>query len=1001
MGNVINSCPNSSIPLSSVKLQNPNSTCVQCVVSSFDTGTCDKICEDGSNSSVLTKTRTITTQPVGGWTCPPLIQTTSPCVGLPPCKPAVVSTMYKYTSSDPIIDFTITSNNNMYILFNTYILQINLSNKIEKKILLNYTAYPSPNVLTSTTDNLNNDILYLYDSSTKIIYKYEVSKSTFSTFYTYDINININIFSINVTKDSLQNDVIYIFEMIDTMRGISKINQDKTKTSIIISSDISQLGVCRGITIIKDISGYDTIYVVDYNNGNVKKVYYSNVSNGYTYTNVNIYNILNAKVNFSIPMGCTFYNNNLYVSDTGKNCISKINLDTKIVTTIAGSTSLMSGNLDGVGVNNSLFNQPKNMMFFNKVLYVLDSNNYSIRKVVDFIQPVCSSVPGYNSVLNNINICECATGYTGTFNYTDNIISGCNKTYTLTTGYTGTPGNYTCDISKGYGGAIIYGDNSLSGCAPVLCTTKGYTGTAGSCICISGYNGVVTYTYNGTLEGCNPITYTLTNGYTGTAGNYTCDTSKGYEGTVAYGAQYVAVGQGTNTISYSYDGKKWTGVGLSIFETSGNYVAYGNGLWVALGYSKNTVAWSDDGIRWTGLGSTIFSSSGSCVAYGNNRWVAGGYDRINNLAWSDNPKSLWNPIKLTSIGYVYNITYGNNLWVAGGEVTNTLVWSNDGKIWNGAGSTIRDKCLCVSYANNIWVAGGGYSPLSPTLVWSNDGKTWTGSTFDKFYECRSVAYGNNIWVAGGYGAVGTSKYNLAYSNDGKIWTAFNLVTVLGSNIDSIIYGNGLWIASGYGTMDNLASSTDLNTWSGLGSTIFTNLSKYVSYANGLSGCTPKTYTLTTGYTGTAGNYTCDTSKGYEGTVVYNLNSLSGCNLLRATNYSGSISFQINSGPNPQGNAIKSFIITNNSKNINNFIINIKPLLNSEIMINKVSFSSNNIELFTPIIAITTGGNTNSGTTETYKLSSFISIPSNVTVNIYFHIWSKLRDNYQYTVNVTI
>ena len=778
-------------------------------------------------------------------------------------------------------------------------------------------------------------------------------------------------------------------------------------------------------------------------------------------------NLLSSLFNF--PMGTTFYNNNLYVSDTDNHCIRKINLNTNTVSTIAGSTSQISGNADGNGVDNSLFFSPTKIIFFNKVLYVLDSNNYSIRKVVDFIQPDCTSVTGYTSVANNTNICQCATGYTGSFNYTDNIISGCNKIYPAQTGYIGQPGNYSCDTSKGYGGTVVYDPNSLSGCKPIPCTSTGYTGTAGSCVCISGYNGVITYTngvlggcdpipctskgytgtagscvcisgYNGVvtytnkvLGGCTPVSYTLRTGYIVTQGNYTCDTSKSYSGTVAYGAIYVAVGQGSNSVAYSYDGISWTGLGTTIFNSIGYGVEYGNDLWVAVGQGTNSVAYSSDGISWTGLGTTIFTY-GYCVSYGNNLWVAGGYG-VKCLAWSNNGKS-WSVLNNSIMISVYGIAYGNGTWVVAGEGANSLGYSNTGISWTGSGNTFFSKGLCAAYGNNIWVAGGN----NGTIFVSYDGISWYASNSLIFSECRSVAYNtvNNVWVAGGVAGVGI--HTLAYStNSGITWTGLGK-TIFSTIVNRVLYRNGSWYAVGSGTNTLASSSSGSSSWTPIKSSIFLN-AYGMTYGNGLSGCTPKTYTLTTGYTGTAGNYTCDTSKGYEGTVaygtilsgcrpktytlttgytgiagnytcdtskgyegtvVYNLNSLSGCTLLRTTTYSNSINFQSGSVQDRVGNnTIKSFIITNNETNINNFTINIKPMLNSQIQINKVTFSSNNRDLFTPVSSTTSSGSTISGTIETFRLSSSISIPSNVTVKIYFYIWSKLNTTLSYTVDVTI
>lgn len=45
----------------------------------------------------------------------------------------------------------------------------------------------------------------------------------------------------------------------------------------------------------------------------------------------------------------------------------------------------------------------------------------------------------------------------------------------------------------------------------------------------------------------------------------------------------------------------------------------------------------------------------------------------------------------------------------------------------------------------------------------------------------------------------------------------------------------------------------------------------------LSGCTLPTCSLINGYTGTPGNYSCDTSKGFSGNAICNSSGLSGCN----------------------------------------------------------------------------------------------------------------------------
>ena len=112
----------------------------------------------------------------------------------------------------------------------------------------------------------------------------------------------------------------------------------------------------------------------------------------------------------------------------------------------------------------------------------------------------------------------------------------------------------------------------------------------------------------------------------------------------------VAVGAGTNFISYSTQngitlvtqagGATWTAL-TTIFTTSGWAVAYGGGLWIAGGEGTNSLAWSYDGITWTGIASGAGNFATRCrgVAYGEisgfgGRWVAVGVG-TNSIIYSN------------------------------------------------------------------------------------------------------------------------------------------------------------------------------------------------------------------------------------------------------------------------------------------------------------------------------------------------------------------------------
>jgi len=82
---------------------------------------------------------------------------------------------------------------------------------------------------------------------------------------------------------------------------------------------------------------------------------------------------------FNGPAGVATDGTNLYVADTSNNMIRKIVVATGVVTIVAGSTT--SGSADGVGAGAS-FSGPRDVATDGTNLYVADTNNNRIRKVV-------------------------------------------------------------------------------------------------------------------------------------------------------------------------------------------------------------------------------------------------------------------------------------------------------------------------------------------------------------------------------------------------------------------------------------------------------------------------------------------------------------------------------------------------------------------------------------------------------------------------------------------
>ena len=81
---------------------------------------------------------------------------------------------------------------------------------------------------------------------------------------------------------------------------------------------------------------------------------------------------------FNRPQGITSDGTNLYVSDTNNHKIRKIVIATGVVTTLAGSTPFGSTDASGIAAK---FKKPRGITSDGTDLYVVDSANNKIRKI--------------------------------------------------------------------------------------------------------------------------------------------------------------------------------------------------------------------------------------------------------------------------------------------------------------------------------------------------------------------------------------------------------------------------------------------------------------------------------------------------------------------------------------------------------------------------------------------------------------------------------------------
>jgi hypothetical protein len=181
-------------------------------------------------------------------------------------------------------------------------------------------------------------------------------------------------------------------------------------------------------------------------------------------------------------------------------------------------------------------------------------------------------------------------------------------------------------------------------------------------------------------------------------------TTAGYG--VAYSAgQYIAVGEGTNTIltTSSSPPRNWSATGIvNAFSSKGRGIAYGNSKWVACGEDANasTIKYSGDGVNWSDATTGIFPTAGYGVAYN-----------------------------------------GSNLWVAAGDgsgspARSNLLYSGDAISWSNANAgAFTTKAYGVAYNEGLkrWMAAGD-GPLGVTLKYSGDGSNWSNATgaFDTY-----------------------------------------------------------------------------------------------------------------------------------------------------------------------------------------------------------------------------------------------------------------------------
>lgn len=275
----------------------------------------------------------------------------------------------------------------------------------------------------------------------------------------------------------------------------------------------------------------------------------------------------------------------------------------------------------------------------------------------------------------------------------------------------------------------------------------------------------------------------------------------------------VALGQGTNTITYSNDnGVNWIGLGTTVFSTAGNGIAWSGTRFVAVGQGTNSVAYSNDGITWVATASGVgnFSTAGNGICHNGTRFVAVG-EGTNSVMHSPDGVT-WTVIALGATTFTTRgnaIAFNGSLHVAMGEGTNTISTSPDGLTWTGRGSTtFTTSGRAVVWGGTRWVAGGSGTN---TVATSTDGITWTaGTTPTNFTSVNGLSWNGTYFVA--VGTVSSGTNTIAYSTDGSTWTV--PVTGILSQGNAVSWNGTYFVAAGVSSTNSIAISTDGITWTG-------------------------------------------------------------------------------------------------------------------------------------------------------------------------------------------
>ncbi len=226
--------------------------------------------------------------------------------------------------------------------------------------------------------------------------------------------------SIGFKNDTYKNSTFTMISDIDLLKDNSFLITDSQSNQLRVAKD-DKVSVLVGKNSVYDFSGLPIGGYVDgsvtnaiLNKPNKSLIYDdnvviftqegSNVIRGFNTKDKNVYTIVgtevsgykngsNAEALFSNPTGIAKDSTgNIYVSDTLNNVIRKI--DTNYNVTLYAGTPKEYGNVVG-DITKAKFNEPTDLFMVNDVLYICDSGNNMIKKIVDNKVVVVAGIDTY------------------------------------------------------------------------------------------------------------------------------------------------------------------------------------------------------------------------------------------------------------------------------------------------------------------------------------------------------------------------------------------------------------------------------------------------------------------------------------------------------------------------------------------------------------------------------------------------------------------------------